>query len=180
MTEKRKRGRKAYLDDFKKMKEGNYEYTGEFYSWQEDEDKKRRETAVLWALGIVLLASAIAACCVSAPGAADCAYVLIPCAAAFLISISVCYGMYRFSTGGHPMRAYIYRASVQQIPGRSVCAGVCAGISIAGELVYVLRNGLEGKAVGFILFLFLEGAALLASMEIIRRIRKMNWSVGEK
>lgn len=180
MADNRKRGRKAYLNDFKKMEEGKYEYTGALYSWQEDEDKKREKTLVLWALSILLSVSAIAACCVPAPGAVDCAYVLIPCAGVFLASISVCYGMYRFSTGGHPLRAYIYRASIRQIPGRAVCAGVCAGASVAGELVYVLRNSLEGKTVGFILLLFLEGAALLASLEIVRLIHKMNWSVKEK
>ena len=180
MADNRKKSRKAYLDDFKKMKEGQYEYTGELYSWQEDEDKKRKKKLTLWTLSILLLASAVAACCVPAPGAVNCAYVLIPCAGVFLAGISVCYGMYRFSTGGHPLRAYIYRASVQQIPVRAVCAAVCAGASVAGELIYVLRNSLEGKTVGFILLLILEGAALLMSLEIVRIVHKMSWFIEGK
>ncbi len=180
MAEKKKKKRRAYLDAFQKDEKGKYEYRGDFYIWQNEGTELRQELLRLWAACAVMMASLIAAGCVNAPGAVNCAYVLIPYTISFLVGISVCWGMHRLTAGGHPLRAYVYQASIRQIPGRAVCTATGAGAAIAGELVYVLRNGMEEKTAGFICFILLEGTALAAALSIRRRVCKMKWEKQEK
>ncbi len=176
-SDKGKRDRRAYLDAFKKNGEGSYVYTGELYHFQGKEGELKRKLRILWALCIGMLGVSAGACSVEAPGTVNCAYVLLPCVAVFLGSIGVCWGICRLSMGGDPLRAYIYKASVCKIPGRIAFVGVSAGASALGEVIYSLKNGLEGKAAGFFLFLILQGAALAAAVFMGCCMKKMHWEV---
>ena len=180
MAGNRKRNPRAYLDAFEKDSEGKYFYAGEFYELQGGEEERRRKVRRLWALAVSLLAASAASCCVTAPGTADCAYVLLPSVAAFLGGVSVFWGMCRLGAGAGPVRAYAYQASVGQLPFRASCAAIGAGAAIAGELAYVLQSGPRDGAAGAGLFLMLEGAALAAAVGIRRQIKKMVWKVMEK
>lgn len=175
MAEKKKKGRRAYLEAFQKNHEGKYEYRGEAYAWQGTEEKRRRELVRLWGLCVVMLGSLAAAGCVEAPGSINCAYVILPYVINLIAGISVCWGLCRLSAGGNPVRAYVWQASVEQIPGRALFACICGGASLAGEVIFAVRNGLEGKAGGFAAFLLLECAVCAASFQMRRQIRKLEW-----
>ena len=150
-TEKKKKSRRAYLESFQKNQEGNYEYKGELYVWQGTGQDRRRELARLWGLCIALLGSLAGA------------------------GISVCWGLCRLSAGGNPVRAYVWKASVEQIPGRAVFACISGGASLAGELIFVVRNGLEGKTGGFAIFLLLECLVCASSSGMYQRVKKLKW-----
>ena len=175
MTEKKKKKRRAYLDDFHKNEKGSYDYRGALYVWQGEEEQLHKELLRLWLLCIGMFAALTAAGCVEAPGTANCAYVLIPYVISFVSGIAVCWGMGRLSAGGASLRAYIYQASVEQIPGRSICTAVGSGAAIVGEVVFTCRNGMNGGTAGFLFFLFLEGAALTEAIAIYRRMKRMDW-----
>lgn len=180
MDDGKKPKRRAYLDAFEKNAQGSYVYTGELYFWQGGETDRRHKMRILWLLSAALLSSAALSLGITAPGTLNCAYVLIPCAGSFLGSISVCWGMYRMSAGGNPLRAYIYNASVKQIPIRALCTCAGAAISIAGEIIYVLSNGMEEKRTGFLLFLLLEGSTFVTSLSVRRCIVKTIWKLQKK
>lgn len=175
MSDKKRRNKRAYLEAFQKNDNGEYVYTGKLFYWQQEEGKKRRELWLLRALSFAVFSLTAAACCVRAPGTAHCAYVIIPCTAGFLLSISICVGMYRLGKGG-PLRDYDYQAGVQKLPLRAACTWAASASAALGEIVFVFKNGMEEKTGGFILFLLLEGAAAAAAFEIRRRIKKMDWS----
>lgn len=175
MSDKKRRNKRAYLEAFQKNDSGKYVYTGKLFYWQQEEEKKRRELWLLRALSLAVFFCTAAACCVRAPGTVHCAYVIIPCTASFLLSISICVGMYRLGKGG-PLRDHDYQASVQKLPLRAACTWAAAASAVLGEIVFVLKNGMEEKTGGFILFLLLEGAAAMAAFEIRRRIKKMVFS----
>lgn len=200
MAEKNNRKkRRAYLDSFQKNEKGNYEYHGDLYFWagmkrparsgRQSQDEHplrggkpayeerslRRELTLLWGLCAGMLCALIAAGCVEAPGVMNCAYVLIPYTVNLVAGISVCWGLCRLTAGGNPLRAYICEASVMQIPGRAVCTAIGAGAAAAGELIWVFRNGMEGKTVGCILFFLLEGAVFAAALVMRYRVKQMNW-----
>lgn len=175
MAEKKRKKRRAYLDAFQKDEKGKYEYKGELYRYRGGEKGLHRELMHLWILCLGMMAVLIAAGCTAAPGAVNCAYVLIPYTVNFMTGISVCWGLYRLTAGGHPLRAYIYQASVAQVPGRAAGTATGAGAAIAGEVVFVIRNGMEDKMTGFIFFLFLEGTAMLLALLIRKRMGQMSW-----
>lgn len=175
MEEEKKRKRKAYLDSFQKDNNGKYVYKGDMYVFQPQERELRREMARLWGLALVMISAQIIAGCVDAPGTGRSFYVLIPYMISLIAGISVCWGLGRMTEGGSSLRAYVYEATVPQIPGRSVFTAVCAGVAVLGELTYVFKNGIEEKLPGFLIFLVLEVAALFAALLIKRQILLMKW-----
>ncbi|MGN0335441.1 MAG: hypothetical protein ACI4DV_07265 [Lachnospiraceae bacterium] len=174
MPGKKRKKRRAYLDDFHKNEKGEYVYRGVLYFRQEKE-KNRFGDWLLWGLCIGMLTAVTVAGCVDAPGTMNCAYVLIPYTVNFLSGISVCWGMYRLVTGGDPLRAYIYEATVKQIPGRAVCTAVGAAASAVGEIVFLCRNGSGGRTGGAIRFLLLECVVFVSAVGICRVIKSMKW-----
>ncbi|MCI8482821.1 MAG: hypothetical protein HFH41_00605 [Lachnospiraceae bacterium] len=180
MEEKKKKGKRAYLEAFQKNAEGKYEYKGEFYCWQGTEQERRKKMRRLWVLCLVMLGAIGAAGSVEAPGTLNCAYVILPYVVEFVAGISVFWGLCRLSAGGDPLRVYVYQASAEKIPERAVVTVIGAAAALAGELIFLLQNGLDGKWAGLGVFLLLEGMVIFLTLELRRCIRKMEWSRKER
>lgn len=172
---KKKRKRRAYLDSFQMGDDGKYAYKGAQYAFVPKEKGLRRVLAELWSLGALLMAAVVAAGCVTAPGMDECFYLILPYTAEFVASVSVCWGLGRLTAGGDPLREYIYKATVEQIPLRSAFAAICAAAVLLAEFVYLIRSGTDGKTAGCIVFLALQGAALGLALLLRRRIKGAEW-----
>lgn len=173
MSEKKRKGRRAYLDSYKKNEEGNYIYEGEVYTFEGGD--LRRELIRLWVLCAVLLLALAAAGCSTAPGADSSAFVLIPYAANLATSLSVCWGMGRLTSGGNPLKAYVYEASVGQLPARAMGSALCSGAVIVGEGIYLFQNGAGGRMGACFLFLVIEMGALILALWIRKAVSDMKW-----
>ncbi len=179
MTEKKRKGRRAYLNDFQKDEKGQYVYQGTLYEWKGEKGTLHRELMVLWGLCIAMLASLLAAGCVDAPGAMNAAYVVLPFAVSLIFGISAGWGLWRLSLGGSPLRSYIYEQSAGRLPGRLAGTMLGAGLAAAGEIVFLFRNGLRGKLTESLLFMALEGLALAMAAVFRMRVKKMAWEIAE-
>lgn len=175
MAEKKYKGRKAYLNDFHKNEKGDYEYQGALYEWKGEKETLRKELGILRIICIATLAVLVVAGCVDAPGVSNSFYVIIPYTVSFVFGISTAWGMWRLTFGGNPLRAYVYEASVVQIPIRTVGTMIGAGAAVLGEVIFLFRNGFAGKAGASILFLFLEATALVLSVILRKKVKKMAW-----
>lgn len=122
-----------------------------------------------------MLAALTAAGCLDAPGTGQSFYVLIPYMISLIAGISVCWALGRLTAGGGELRAYVYEATVEQLPVRSGFAIFGAGAAILGELVYILKNGTEGKGIGCVIFLVLEGFVCGMTLIIKKQSSKMEW-----
>ena len=175
MAEKKRKGRKAYLNDFHKNARGEYEYQGAVYEWKGEKGGLCKELILRWILCISMLIVLIAAGCLDAPGATNRFYVVLPYTISFVFGISTVWGVWRLFSGGNPLRSYIYDASIAQIPLRCIGTMVCAGAAILGEVIYLFKNGFEGKTAGILGFLFLLVIALVLSGILRKRVQKMPW-----
>lgn len=175
MSETKKKKRRAYLDSFRKNEEGKYDYTGSIYCFEGTDDDLRCSLMKLWGLCVVLLGSLIAAGCISAPGMDNCFYVLLPYVAALMSGISVFWALCRMTSGKNPLREYVYEASVGKLPERTVMTAFFAAVTLIGDTVYICIHGMEGKPVGFSVFMLLESAAAGAVLVMRRTIQRMNW-----
>ena len=108
-----KKGRRAYLKDFRKNEHGEYSYKGDLYEYKGSDLLWKK--GILFALCAVLLAAEITAGCVSAPGMDNCFYVLLPYAAGLTGCASVCLAICNLCAGNNPLRAYVYEKSVLKI-----------------------------------------------------------------
>lgn len=171
MAEKKK-GRRAYLEDYRKNERGQYEYAGRRYVCQGVDLGRRR--ARIGALCAGLAAAMAAVGCVDAPGMRGCFYVLLPYLAGVVAVGGTCLAAYRLCAGGDPMKAYAYETGLRKLPGRAAFAAVCAGLAVVGEIAYALRHGSGGKAAGLAAFLILETAAAALALLLRQDAEKLN------
>ena len=193
MAEKKRKGRRAYLDSYKKKEDGSYAYEGDLYVYVGSilasnspgngglkvgipkGNGLKKELTRLWILCGALLCTLLAAGCSTAPGPDSFAYVLLPYAANLVACVSVCWGMGRLAKGGNPMKAHVYDASVAQIPGRALACAICSGAVVMGEGIYLFQNGAGGRILAVFGFLVLETAALILALWTRKLAVGMKW-----
>ncbi|MGM9537966.1 MAG: hypothetical protein ACI3VN_06500, partial [Candidatus Onthomonas sp.] len=156
MEEKKRQGRRSYLNDFQQNAAGEYLYTGAHYTFVEQGKNRRRFLTELWLLCGVALAAAVAGGCIPGSGMDQCFYVMLPYAAGLVGAISLCWGLGRLTAGGDPLRAYVYEQTVEKLPGRAMVTAVMAGLTLLGSLVRLILSGFSGKVWGSLLFFALE------------------------
>ena len=112
--EREKKKKRAYLDDFEKDLNGNYQYRGAHYRYA-GEHPHSRVLALLW-----LFCGGGAALTVGAgalPGATAHApvYLLLPYMAALVLALYAVVLLVRLTRGGARVRAYIHEQTAQKI-----------------------------------------------------------------
>lgn len=179
--QKRKRkGRRAYLNDFQSTVNGEYIYAGRVYTFDGTKKDWRRFIGTLAGLGALLAAAAITAGSIPAPGTMDCFYVLLPYIASLFSAGSLLWGLCRMAAGGEKLREYIYHKTVPQFTPRAMATAICAGCALLGEAIFVFRNGTGGLAPGMVLFLLCEAVLLAGALLWRRAVERQSWSVSGK
>lgn len=174
MAEKKYKGRKAYLNDFKKNAQGEYEYQGNLYQWEVSKEERIRENVILWVVCAGMLSALMTAVCLDAPGALNCIYVLLPAAIGFVIGISVAWGMWKFTFAKSPMREYVYKHTIEALKLRSIYVIAAAGITLLGEVIYLILHGAGEKLSGAVMLLLTEAVGLLLALIIRKRINNID------
>lgn len=172
---KRRRRRRAYLDDYKINEAGQYEYQGARYKWTVDDEGRLALQRRLRLMAALAVALALLAGCIPAPGVGQSAYLILPYCIGVVAAISLCFAVWRMCGEKDPMRGHVYKASVKKIPFRGILTAVFAALSLAGEIIYLLRNGFGGMLIYGILFLLLEAAVLALAVCILQKLGSLEW-----
>ena len=106
---------------------------------------------------------------------AHCVFQILP----YLVEVgavgSVVWALVRLTSGGETLRAYVYKATVQALPGRAVLVMCAAGAGILGTVLCMIVHGTAGRLAGLLLCLLLK-AALLAGAWLLRRyVQTLPW-----
>ena len=147
--EREKKKKRAYLDDFEKDLNGNYQYRGAHYRYA-GEHPHTRVLALLWLF--------------CGGGAA------LPVGAGALPGATAPAPVYR---GGARVRAYIHEQTAQKLPSLCRATAVLCAAASAGQGVAVFAAdaqmlwGMQGV---FILFELLSCAAFAAAARLLKRI----------
>lgn len=154
-----RKNKQAYLDDFEKDLNGNYQYRGAHYRYA-GAQPRGRALAQLWGLcgggtALVLAAGFVPGATAHAPF-----WLLLPYMAGLLAAIYLMYLLVRLTAGGEPLRAYIHVQTVQKLPGSGRVAAVLAAITAAAQLVQLALGGQNLTA--RLLFVLLQAAATAA------------------
>ena len=163
-SKKKKNGRRAYLDDFQTSVSGEMIYCGAHYAYQGGRGERKGFLLKITALSAAAAVFSVLSGCVPAPGTLNCFYVLLPLLGSILSAISVLWAAVRLISGGEQLREYVYTATVEAFPMRTALSVGFSGLSILGELLFLLLNGTEGKLPGLLLFLLAQGIVLLSSL----------------
>ena len=175
--DKKRRGRRAHLNDFYRDVAGNYVYTGTCYVCRAADGERTALLRRLWLLTAVLAAAVLAGGCISAPGMDRCFYVLLPYAAQIGVTGSIVWAVARWQVREYPLREYIYRATVQALPGRCLAQAVLAGVGLAAETLYLLLSGSDGRGAAAAIYLLLQACVLVLALLTRRAVAASDWQM---
>lgn len=168
-----RKNKHAYLDDFEKDLNGNYQYRGALYRYA-GTPSRGRALAVLWLCcggGAVLAVGAGVL-----PGATAHApvWLLLPYMAALITALYAVVVLARLTRGGDPMRAYIHEQTAQKLPALTRVCALFAVLAAAGQGSVVFANSAQmlfGVHGIFILLEIFSAAAFAAAAAFSRRMR---------
>ena len=140
--DKKRKGRRSYLADFRKDAAGNYRYTGNVYAFDGEETERRSYVRKVGILAI--LTEVLAASQEFLPGTKmnNTFYVLIPWLLQFLAASSVVWAFARLAWGGSRLREYVWEKSDRKLPVRSLLVLVFSGATVIAEVIFICINGL--------------------------------------
>ena len=153
MGEKRK-GRRAYLNDFTTNLRGDYVYQGSHFHYVGETPWEKRFRK-LWGLTLAMAIGLVGGGFLPAAGMNGVLYVVAPYLASVIAGTGVVWAMAKLRREGK-LRSYVYEASVLKLPTRGKVTAVFAILAEAGE---GLNLGLNGRVL-----LPLFGILLLAAL----------------
>lgn len=177
--EKKRRGRRAHLNDFYRDVSGNYIYTGTCYVCTAAPQERTALLRRLWLLAAVMAVSVVTGGCIPAPGMGGSFYLLLPYMAEVGLTGSVVWAMTRWQAREYPMRAYVYKATVKALPGRCMAEAILAGVGAAAEVVYLLLSGTGGHGLMAALYLLLKAVSAAAALFARRLVLQSRWEPAE-
>lgn len=181
MAEKKKRkGRRAYLNDFYTDVSGHIVYTGVMYRYEGDKPFDKAYLPVGLLCGAVF-AAVLGIACVPAPAMLGYGkpYVVLPFMLEAVGVLLTLWAAIRLRANGPDLRAYVWEATVKKLPWWLEMTAVFAGAGVIGNVVYLAIHGFEGKVFLGLLVIVLHIAAGAAALLGIRALRGMKWRSGE-
>ena len=125
---------------------------------------------VFYILRFLVLVVLVLAGGFSGEAMSHCVFQILP----YLVEVgavgSVVWALVRLTSGGETLRAYVYKATVQALPGRAVLVMCAAGAGMLGTALCMIVHGTAGRLAGLLL------AALLAGAWLLRRyVQTLPW-----
>ena len=171
-----RKNKHAYLDDFEKDLNGNYQYRGAHYYYK-GAQSRGKALAGLWVLCGGGTACLLAAGFVHGATAHAPFWLLLPYMAGLLAGVYVLYLLVRLTAGGDPLRAYIHEQTAQKLPGVCLAAAVLAALTAVAQLVQLALGGqiLAARR----LFAALQAVAAAAFIRASKRFKVLKYEKQE-
>ena len=171
-----RKNKHAYLDDFEKDLNGNYQYRGAHYYYKGTQPRGKA-LAGLWVLCGGGTACLLAAGFVHGATAHAPFWLLLLYMAGLLAGVYVLYLLVRLTAGGDPLRAYIHEQTAQKLPGVCLAAAVLAALTAAAQLVQLALGGQNLAA--RLLFAALQTVAAAAFIRANKRFKVLKYEKQE-
>ena len=171
-----RKNKHAYLDDFEKDLNGNYQYRGAHYYYKGTQPRGKA-LAGLWVLCGGGTACLLAAGFVHGATAHAPFWLLLPYMAGLLAGVYVLYLLVRLTAGGDPLRAYIHEQTAQKLPGVCLAAAVLAALTATAQLVQLALGGQNLAA--RLLFAALQTVAAAAFIRANKRFKVLKYEKQE-
>lgn len=172
MEEKKKKGRKAYLNDFKMSLSGEYIYTGAHYMPEGDYKKTRLQATV----AAVLLVSLNLLCgCIPAEPMLNAFYVIIPFVASLATSAVLLWAVTRLWLNRLPLREYTLHQTFERLSPAATVGMVFSAVTAVAFLVFSLINGIQSLNGWSWVFFGCNILTILANVFVRVCTKNINW-----
>ena len=169
----KRKGRRAYLNDFTTNLQGDYVYQGSHFHYT-GETPWERQFRRLWLLTLAMAIGLVGGGLLPAAGMNGVLYVVVPYLASVIAGASVVWAMAKHRRAGK-LRSYVYEASIRKLPARGKVTAVFAVLAAAGEGLYLLRNGSGGKTAATLGYLALTLLAAFAAWHLAGESAATAW-----
>ena len=137
MSDKKKHYRwRAYLDDFQMDATGQYIYTGKRYAFAGDDRARRIYFIRMILCGLLLAAATVLPECLPPTAISRTPITLVPWGLQLIAVFLTCWSLCRIFAHASELRAYVYRATVGSLPGKSLVAASLSAITFVCHIVY--------------------------------------------
>lgn len=170
MARKEKRGRAGKASYFVPAASGKYVYNGPLYSPDESNITAKKANVRRMAFGIGT--TALSALCgfLPVPGMSNTFYVIIPYALTLIFAAVSLWKAGRIVYwGGEDLREYVYNSTVGRLPVLIPLCALFAMLSLAGEVLYLILNGINKAELPFLIVFLLVQAVISVLAMIWRR-----------
>lgn len=170
--QKKRRGRRAYLDDYETQADGQIVYTGKVYIYTGARSWKK-------ALGVLWLWTGLLGVCVlicgmlPASGMLNTVYVLLPWVLAFVGMGSVILALYRMARQGKELKEHVYKSTAAALPLRVMFTAVCCAVTSLGQGIKLILDGLGNSPAADLCFIPLMALAAVLATVLWPQVRKL-------
>lgn len=177
-SKKKRRGRRAFLADFRAGDDGQYSYMGNVRRY-EGSVPYNAERLRLIVLTVLMAASAVAIGCISAPSMLGYNnFYVVPFFIIELIAVFItAWAAVRLIWAGSELREYVYDKTVKSIPNRAPIAFWSALACVASNVVYLCLNGLREKPAASAAALVLHVVIAVCAFLLRRSVAREVWAV---
>lgn len=142
---KKKPGKRAYLNDFVQNERGEYVYQGRlvYFNGTDAEYKKLMHLAV--AAGVLIVLFTLVPELLPSVPASRFPVSAVLWLVQMVSALLMIYSVWKMFWAGNPIREYRFKKSVQRLPGQTI---VCAAASLAlgaEQIIYLIIKGIEGN-----------------------------------
>ncbi|MBE6990569.1 MAG: hypothetical protein E7426_07480 [Ruminococcaceae bacterium] len=179
MADRKRGGRRDYLNDFHMDLSGQYVYTGALYRYAGTLPRRK----AMLRTGLMAAAMAVftvVAGCLDAPAMFGTAYVLLPYLGQVIAAALSVWAAGQLIVSGKELRAYVYRATVEKLPRRLRVTAVFAAVGILGNVVYLCLYGFGGKVLPSLAVLVLHALTGVAAELLRRFFLTLRWDSGSE
>lgn len=170
---KKRRGRRAYLEDFHQNVAGEYIYSGQTHAWEAPRGKTLLK---LWLCAIAAIGAAVAAGCIPHTGMERRVWALLPYVLMLISSGVQGWFLYKLTDGGDPVRDYVWKASVPRLPVTGIATCILAFASIVAEIANIYAPNFEGAVPFAIALIALDALAGAASVVLGQTVKGLEWA----
>ena len=121
--------RRAYLNDFQMDASGNYVYTGKCYAFLGTDGERKRYLLKASLLEVAAVFAAIFPECLSPVELSKNAFYLVPWLLQLVFVLLAGWSLLRLAFHASELRAYVYEATVQKLPRRSLTAAILSAVA---------------------------------------------------
>ena len=172
MAEKKKKGRRSYLNDFKMNLTGEYIYTGAHFEPQGDYKKARLSVTLA---GILLVALNLLCGCIPAEPMLNVFYVIIPFVVSLAASVRLLWAATRLWLNRLPLREYVLHQTFEKLFPAATVGLIFSALTSVAFVVFVAINGTTALTFWAYLFFGCNILTILANVFVRVCTKNIEW-----
>lgn len=174
---KKRRNKREHLKDFYRDVSGKYVYGGAMYACDKTPAERKQTLLRMWLCAGGAAAALILGGCIPAAGMTE-GFLVIPFYLGAVVSTGMtCWTLWDLTSGGDPMREYIYTACMEKLPKRCEFGMTFCALCLVGLLLHLLMYQLGNASVwATVFFVAIQLGSLAALFMVKKMLQTLHWT----